>query len=75
MSVSLWAYSPEKCDGDFCPHDCDHCPKRFEDYADGDIALADSILYEEVERHKNCTVQVLRNVVTGELSVGWWENG
>lgn len=31
-------------------------------------------LYEEVELHTNCTVQVLRNVLTGELSVGWWEN-
>ena len=30
--------------------------------------------YEEVELHTNCTVQVLRNVLTGELSVGWWEN-
>lgn len=31
-------------------------------------------LYEEVELHTNCTVQILRNVLTGELSVGWWEN-
>lgn len=31
-------------------------------------------LYEEVELHTDCTVQVLRNVLTGELSVGWWEN-
>lgn len=27
MSVSLWAYSPEKCDGDFCCGDCDLCNK------------------------------------------------
>lgn len=31
-------------------------------------------LYEEVELHTNCTVQILRNALTGELSVGWWEN-
>ena len=31
-------------------------------------------LYEEVEIHTNCTVQILRNVLTGELSIGWWEN-
>ncbi len=31
-------------------------------------------LYEEVELHTNCTVQILRNVLTGELSIGWWEN-
>ncbi len=23
----LWAYSPERCDGDFCPQDCDICGK------------------------------------------------
>ena len=27
MSVSKWAYSPEKCDGDFCIGDCDLCNK------------------------------------------------
>ena len=32
-------------------------------------------IYEEVELHTNFAVQVLRNVLTGELSVGWWENG
>lgn len=31
-------------------------------------------LYDEEEIHENCTVQVLRNSVTGEVSVGWWEN-
>lgn len=30
MSVSLWAYEPNKCDGDFCIGDCDLCPKRWE---------------------------------------------
>lgn len=71
MSVSLWAYDPARCDGKPCPHNCDKCPHR-EDT--GDIQLVDSVLYEEVERHDNCTVQVLKNTVTGELSVGWWIN-
>lgn len=31
MSVSLWAYSPEKCDGDYCCGECDKCSKRWED--------------------------------------------
>lgn len=31
MSVSKWAYDPDKCDGDFCPGDCDDCPKGDED--------------------------------------------
>ena len=26
------------------------------------------------EIHENCTVQILRNSVTGEMSLGWWEN-
>lgn len=25
MSVSKWAYEPEKCDGQPCPGDCDNC--------------------------------------------------
>lgn len=27
----LWSYRPEKCDGDYCPMDCDRCPKGGED--------------------------------------------
>ena len=27
MSGSRWTYHPLKCDGDFCPGDCDHCSK------------------------------------------------
>lgn len=31
-------------------------------------------LYDIEEIHENCTVQILRNSVTGETSIGWWEN-
>ena len=27
ISIKLWSYSPEKCEGDFCPNDCDRCGK------------------------------------------------
>lgn len=27
MSISKWAYDPDKCDGDYCCGDCDYCPK------------------------------------------------
>ena len=27
MSRDIWAYTPEICDGDYCPKDCDKCPK------------------------------------------------
>lgn len=30
-------------------------------------------IYDQEEIHHGCTVQVLRNSVTGEVSVGWWE--
>ena len=30
-------------------------------------------IYDQEEIHHNCTVQVLRNSVTGEVSVGWWK--
>ena len=31
-------------------------------------------VYDEEEIHDNCTVQILKNSATGEISVGWWEN-
>lgn len=30
-------------------------------------------IYDQEEIHHNCTVQVLKNSLTGEVSVGWWE--
>lgn len=32
-------------------------------------------IYDKEETYPNCTVQVLTNTATGEVSVGWWENG
>lgn len=31
-------------------------------------------LYDEEIIYPNCTVQIRRNSVTGEESVGWWRN-
>ena len=39
--------------------------------------IADKVetnIFDEEEIHNNCTVQILHNTVTGETSVGWWEN-
>jgi hypothetical protein len=30
-------------------------------------------IYDTEEIHNGCTVQILRNSVTGDVSVGWWE--
>ena len=32
-------------------------------------------IFDEEEIHENCTVQILRNSVTGAVSIGWWEKG
>lgn len=32
-------------------------------------------LYDTEEIYYNCTVQILSNSVTGECSVGWWQDG
>lgn len=31
-------------------------------------------VYDEEEIYPDCTVQVLKNSVTGKVSVGWWKN-
>ena len=36
MSCSLWAYTPEKCDGDYCAGDCDICNKADESEVNAD---------------------------------------
>lgn len=33
-----------------------------------------SSIFDTVERYNNCTVEVLTNSVTGEQSIGWWDN-
>lgn len=31
-------------------------------------------IFDKEEIIENCTVQILKNSVTGEVSVGWWRN-
>ena len=35
--------------------------------------IVETNIYDQEEIHHNCTVQVLTNSLTGEVSVGWWE--
>lgn len=42
MSVSKWAYEPEKCDGDFCVGDCDFCPKA-DDNGEEEVSVSEII--------------------------------
>ena len=36
--------------------------------------IVETNIFDMVERHENCTVEILTNSVTGEVSIGWWEN-
>lgn len=37
MSVNLWAYEPEKCDGQYCCGDCDLCHKTDDEIEEEEI--------------------------------------
>lgn len=37
MSVNLWAYDPEKCDGKYCCGDCDFCNRTDDELEEDDI--------------------------------------
>lgn len=45
--------------------------KLAEKYKEPKISIA---IYDQEEIHDNCTVQILTNSVTGEVSIGWWKN-
>ena len=36
--------------------------------------IIETNIFDQEEIHPNCTVQILRNSITGEVSVGWWPN-
>ena len=42
--------------------------------AHGQIMSVEPNIFDEEEIHENCTVQILRNSITGACSFGWWEN-
>ena len=72
----LHLYDPDICDGHACPKDCDSCSPWAELVREKQaVELESSGIYDQEEIHRNCTVQILRNSVTGETSIGWWEEG
>lgn len=38
-------------------------------------AIDNDDYFEETELYTDCTVQILENKKTGEISIGWWRNG
>lgn len=41
---------------------------------DKELKVEEINVYDEVEEYPNCTVQILRNSITGKESIGWWKN-
>lgn len=41
---------------------------------ENEILEVHAAIYDEVETYPNFSVQILRNTVTGDVSIGWWEN-
>lgn len=39
-----------------------------------EIVKVETNIFDKEEIYPDCTVQVLTNTVTGEVSVGWWRN-
>ena len=39
-----------------------------------DDVLVEANVFDQEEVHENCTVVIWRNSVTGDESVGWWDN-
>lgn len=35
--TDLIMYDPDICDGDFCPMDCEHCPKADREEEDAEV--------------------------------------
>lgn len=56
MSVSKWAYEPEKCDYDFCPGDCDFCHKA--DYDCSEVTVEEIVLGREIPKEELHTVSI-----------------
>jgi len=39
-----------------------------------DAKIESVAIFDQEEVHENCTVQILTNSVTGDISIGWWPN-
>ena len=70
------------CSSEHCKFRGEHCVGKYADHllANGVAFVKDTNVpgkvetnvYDIAEVHHNCTVQILRNSVTGEQSIGWW---
>lgn len=68
MSCSKWNYSPKKCDGDYCPGECDDCPKLYADEEEDEEPT------EEEPQKGRMTVpaNIVGHIVDGLISTVAW---
>lgn len=59
MSVKLWAYEPEKCDGDYCPNNCNICSKAEVDEEHIPIWLAMKMLSDAFNKEAEREDEIL----------------
>ena len=52
----------------------DECVKKLLHHPKEEITEVETNMYDKEEIYPNCTVQILTNTLTGEVSVGWWKN-
>ena len=48
----LWGYSPHKCDGEWCPNDCDHCYKA--DFEVRTLAVLERVSQSRATPERQC---------------------
>ena len=56
---------------------CDDCLAELRKFLKGEPDAEKSVetnIFDIVEEYEDCTVQVLKNSITGETSVGWHKN-
>ena len=66
------------CCGSEIPEGRQVCPNCLvcvgNEKTDSTIVKVETCFYDKEEIFENCTVQVLTNTATGEVSIGWWKN-
>lgn len=60
----------------YCKNNFDTCKDATskEDVTKPEITVKEMNIFDQREIHHDCTVEVLSNSITGQVSIGWWPN-
>lgn len=72
MSVSLWAYQPDKCDGNVCPGDCDSCGKADKE-SDKDDCVKRAAVIAILEERYRLRTHLHDMAAAQQLKLARWE--